>query len=95
MVQLITIVVTFTAVFSGFVSAKSCKSGGVYCGYSLIARGDYRDDIITQLHGADKSTDETVINQSLFLCGSHGTISFSQFCNNGCVGGDSRDDYCG
>ncbi|KAI0138901.1 hypothetical protein F4776DRAFT_670217 [Hypoxylon sp. NC0597] len=94
MVQLITVVATLTAVLPGLVSSKSCNSGGVYCGYALIGRGDYRDDIITQLHGAGQSTDDIVIQQSLFSCGSHGTISFQQFCNNGCVGGDSKDDYC-
>ncbi|KAI2468680.1 hypothetical protein F4781DRAFT_397513 [Annulohypoxylon bovei var. microspora] len=94
MVQFATVAIAFTAVLSGFVSAKSCHSGGVYCGYSLIKRGDYRDDIVTQLNGVHQSTDNTHIQQSLFGCGNHGTISFKQYCKNGCIGGDKKDDYC-
>ncbi|KAI0898820.1 hypothetical protein F4806DRAFT_493325 [Annulohypoxylon nitens] len=94
MVQIATVIVAFTAVLSGFASAKSCKNGGVYCGTALIHRGDYHDDIVTQLQAHRQSTDEIHVQQSLFGCGKHGQITFRQYCSKGCVGGDKKDDYC-
>ncbi|KAI1253579.1 hypothetical protein MGN70_005789 [Eutypa lata] len=82
------------AALAGFVAADSCNSGGVYCGYSLIAKGDYRDDIVTELSASGYSTDETSIQQSLFNCLDNGQIDVTSYCANGCVGGDSSDDYC-
>lgn len=56
--------------------------------------GDYRDDIVTELQATGQSTDDQHIQQSLFNCLSNGQIDFTSFCDSGCVGGDSSDDYC-
>ena len=40
MVQFTTITFTVMAALAGFVAADSCNNGGVYCGYSLIAKGE-------------------------------------------------------
>ncbi|EHK15284.1 uncharacterized protein TRIVIDRAFT_38080 [Trichoderma virens Gv29-8] len=79
-----------------FVSAKSCRSGGIYCGYALQQKGkcQYRDDIIVELKASHQPTDGRHIDHSLFSCLQHGKIDFQKFCNNGCVGGDKKDDYC-
>lgn len=61
---------------------------------NMIIAGDYRDDIQTELAANGQSGDDTHIQQSLFNCLSNGQIDFVNFCGGGCVGGDSRDDYC-
>ncbi|CRG83590.1 putative oxidoreductase C736,13 [Talaromyces islandicus] len=40
------------------VSAKSCNRGGVYCGSSLLNKGNYHDHIVAVLTGAGISTDD-------------------------------------
>jgi hypothetical protein len=39
MVQLSIIAIALTSALSGLVAAKSCKTGGIYCGTSLLDRG--------------------------------------------------------
>jgi hypothetical protein len=39
MVQLSMIAIVLTSALSSLVAANSCKSGGIYCGYGLMARG--------------------------------------------------------
>ncbi|KAI0552660.1 hypothetical protein F4679DRAFT_581171 [Xylaria curta] len=79
---------------AGIVVAKSCKSGGIYCGFALLDRGDYVNKIITNLQANNEPTDDQHINQSLWACLEHGDISFKSYCTLGCNGGDSNDDYC-
>ncbi|RYP46588.1 hypothetical protein DL768_007210 [Monosporascus sp. mg162] len=86
-----------TAVFAtaGVVVAESCNRGGVYCGSSLLRKGNYRDHIKETLQAAGVSTDERHIQNSKFDCLSDGDIAYREFCSNGCGGTDSTDpDYC-
>ncbi|RYP43473.1 hypothetical protein DL770_011651 [Monosporascus sp. CRB-9-2] len=86
-----------TAVFAtaGVVVADSCNRGGVYCGSSLLRKGNYRDHIKETLQAAGVSTDELHIQNSKFDCLSGGDIAYREFCSNGCGGTDSTDpDYC-
>ncbi|KAI0468902.1 hypothetical protein F4859DRAFT_516649 [Xylaria cf. heliscus] len=87
-----TIVLLATA---GSAVAKSCKKNGLYCGQSLINRGNYNDHIIQVLETAGQPTDTAHILNSRFSCGSNGDITFLQFCAKGCSGvGSTDDDYC-
>ncbi|KAI1163346.1 hypothetical protein F5B18DRAFT_319512 [Nemania serpens] len=93
MVQLTTFALAVLA-SAGIVAAKSCNSGGIYCGFALLGRGDYINKITTDLQANNQPTDNQHINQSLWTCLDHGDISFRQFCSSGCNGGDKSDDYC-
>ncbi|KAI1750276.1 hypothetical protein F4782DRAFT_532598 [Xylaria castorea] len=73
----------------------SCHKGGLYCGQSLLNRGNYNDHIIQVLEANGQPTDTAHIVNSRFSCGSNGDITFLQYCANGCSGvGNTDDDYC-
>ncbi|KAF3059739.1 hypothetical protein GL218_04613 [Daldinia childiae] len=94
MVQLAQVAIIFTTALAGFTTAKSCKTGGIYCGTYLLERGDYINKIITNLRANNMPTDDNTIKQSLWSCLEHGDIQFKEMCTRGCVGGDKNDDYC-
>ncbi|KAI3320962.1 hypothetical protein HD806DRAFT_537619 [Xylariaceae sp. AK1471] len=94
MVQLSNFVLATIMSSIGLVAAKSCHSGGIYCGTSLLHRGDYNTKIITNLRAVNEPTDDQHIKQSLWDCTSHGDIGYREFCTFGCHGGDDKDDYC-
>ncbi|KAJ1323056.1 hypothetical protein MN608_11910 [Microdochium nivale] len=76
-------------------AAASCNRGGVYCGSSLLRKGNYRDHIIETLQANGQSTNEAHIQNSKFDCIGGGDIVYRQYCANGCGGTDSEDpDYC-
>ncbi|KAJ7251968.1 hypothetical protein C8J57DRAFT_1077717 [Mycena rebaudengoi] len=92
---------TFTAFFTTLASASileardSCNSGGVYCGTSLLNKGNYRNHIVQVLMENSQPTDEAHIDNSLFDCISGGEIRFISFCARGCGGTTSKDaDFC-
>ncbi|KAI1124297.1 hypothetical protein F5Y10DRAFT_249676 [Nemania abortiva] len=93
MVQFTTFALTVLA-SAGIVAAKSCHSGGIYCGFALLDRGDYINKIITNLEANNEPTDDLHVQQSLWTCLDHGDISFKEYCTLGCNGGDDNDDYC-
>ncbi|KIY68648.1 hypothetical protein CYLTODRAFT_489569 [Cylindrobasidium torrendii FP15055 ss-10] len=83
------------AVTPEVVNAKSCHRGGVYCGQSLLNRGNYHDHIVRVLEAANQPTDEAHIRASIFDCLSGGDIRFRGYCDKGCGGVGSDDaDYC-
>ncbi|KAF7858936.1 hypothetical protein EAF04_008977 [Stromatinia cepivora] len=94
MVQLSMITIVLASALSGLVAAKSCKTGGIYCGTYLLKRGDYITKINTNLLANNLPTSDLYVKQSLWACIEHGDIRFLQFCAAGCVGGDKNDDYC-
>ncbi|KAI1376638.1 hypothetical protein F4677DRAFT_419115 [Hypoxylon crocopeplum] len=94
MVQFAQVAIIFTTALSGMVAAKSCTTGGIYCGTYLLQRGDYITKIITNLRANNMPTDDNTIKQSLWSCLEHGDISFKEMCSLGCIGGDKKDDYC-
>ncbi|KAF2643755.1 hypothetical protein P280DRAFT_546656 [Massarina eburnea CBS 473.64] len=77
------------------VMAKSCNRGGVYCGSSLLRRGNYRDHIVETLKAAGIDADEIHIQNGIFHCLNNGEIHYYEFCEKGCGGTDSTaPDYC-
>ncbi|KAF9465348.1 hypothetical protein BDZ94DRAFT_1254337 [Collybia nuda] len=92
----------FTAVLAAifiaapsFVIADSCNRGGVYCGQSLLNKGNYRDHIIQVLEANGQPTDEAHIISSIFDCLDGGEIRFRGFCSRGCGGVGTEDpDFC-
>ncbi|KAJ6537508.1 hypothetical protein DFH09DRAFT_992044 [Mycena vulgaris] len=74
---------------------QSCNAGGVYCGTSLLNKGNYHDHIVQVLTADGQPTDETHIVNSLFDCLSGGEIRFISFCANGCGGTTTTNpDFC-
>ncbi|EJD36522.1 hypothetical protein AURDEDRAFT_32161, partial [Auricularia subglabra TFB-10046 SS5] len=77
------------------VVADSCNRGGVYCGQSLLNKGNYHDHIVAVLQSVNSPTDETHVVNSLFNCLDGGEITYQGFCGKGCGGVNSLDpDYC-
>ncbi|KAF9891439.1 hypothetical protein FE257_003905 [Aspergillus nanangensis] len=77
------------------VSAKSCKKGGIYCGQSLLNRGNYENHIKEVLASQGKPTDHAHVLNSLFNCIENGAITYQVYCSKGCGGVGSTDaDYC-
>ncbi|OAQ80502.1 hypothetical protein VFPBJ_06087 [Purpureocillium lilacinum] len=77
------------------VVADSCNRGGVYCGSSLLRKGNYRNHIIETLKAANQPTDESHIQNSKFDCLDKGDIAYREFCSRGCGGTDTENpDYC-
>ncbi|TVY73187.1 hypothetical protein LSUE1_G007843 [Lachnellula suecica] len=94
MVQISTLIIIFTSVLSTLVAAKSCTSGGIYCGKDLLKRGDYITKVNTNLKANNMPTDSIHQLASLWSCLEHGDISLIQYCVAGCIRGDKKDDYC-
>ncbi|KAJ2990399.1 hypothetical protein NUW58_g2602 [Xylaria curta] len=82
-------IVAVAASSAGFVSAKNCKNGGVYCG------GDYTSKINDGLTANGLEANAANTQNSLWNCVADGGIQFKQLCNSICIGGDKNDDYCG
>ncbi|TVY81594.1 hypothetical protein LSUE1_G008166 [Lachnellula suecica] len=94
MVQTSIIAIALTSALSSLVAANSCKTGGIYCGTSLLKKGNYITNINTGL--AAQSLPETTFNQdnSLWACTHNGQISFTILCPAGCLPNGSNDDTC-
>ncbi|KAJ7821641.1 hypothetical protein B0H13DRAFT_1660142 [Mycena leptocephala] len=95
--KLTTTFATFAAFLTALTSARvlegrdSCNNGGVYCGVSLLNKGN----IVEVLEAVGQPTDEAHIDYSLFDCLSGGEIRFISFCSRGCGGTTTTaDDYC-
>ncbi|KAH7341176.1 hypothetical protein BKA66DRAFT_479293 [Pyrenochaeta sp. MPI-SDFR-AT-0127] len=82
---------------SSLVAAANCQTGLHYCGYSLLARGNYFDQILAELKNRGQPTGDTWIRNSLFYCkgGSNGDLIWQHKCtDNRCVSGGSNSDHC-
>ncbi|KAL4893835.1 hypothetical protein BDV59DRAFT_201593 [Aspergillus ambiguus] len=78
-----------------YVSADSCNEGGVYCGQSLLNKGNYENHIKEVLTSQGQPTDRTHVVNSIFNCIESGGITYQGFCENGCGGvGSTVPDYC-
>ncbi|KZV78112.1 hypothetical protein EXIGLDRAFT_561438, partial [Exidia glandulosa HHB12029] len=66
------------------VLADSCNRGGVYCGVSLLRKGNYHDHIVQVLQDNRQPTDDQHIQNSIFDCLDGGDIRYRGFCANGC-----------
>ncbi|KAK4672826.1 hypothetical protein QC763_106440 [Podospora pseudopauciseta] len=88
--------VTLAVVAPAAVDAANCKTGLHYCGYVLLRKGNYYNQIIEALKKADKSTSSAYVNHSLFYCtgGSNGNIKYQAKCSSCVDGGDGKSDHC-
>ncbi|KIY68660.1 hypothetical protein CYLTODRAFT_350963 [Cylindrobasidium torrendii FP15055 ss-10] len=85
----------FAALLIASVDANSCNKGGVYCGQSLLNKGNYYAHIVETLRSVGQPTDDTHVRLSIFDCLSNGDIRYRGFCSKGCGGvGNSNADYC-
>ncbi|KAF7712261.1 Uncharacterized protein PECH_003754 [Penicillium ucsense] len=81
----------------GLALASNCQYQLDYCGYNLLNRGNYYDDIYNELQRSGQPTDKAHIENSLFYCanGGNGAITFLSFCGNSCSnGGSDHSDWC-
>ncbi|PPQ83531.1 hypothetical protein CVT26_004299 [Gymnopilus dilepis] len=90
------------AAIASVVKADNCTPGLVYCGHSLISKGNYRaqlDQVYQDVKGITvTSTDGDVWNGDLFSCdgGRSGTVTWLQSCANGVCddNGNGKSDTC-
>ncbi|KAJ5698002.1 hypothetical protein N7462_000007 [Penicillium macrosclerotiorum] len=77
--------------------ADNCQPGIRYCGYNLLNRGNYLEQINEALIAANQPTDTSHVRDSFFLCtgGPGGEITFKTYCQKGCHdGGNDKNDWC-
>ncbi|KAF5701464.1 hypothetical protein FGLOB1_10200 [Fusarium globosum] len=97
MVKFTAALVAALAVLAPVAEAKTCKKSITYCGYILLQRGNYYDQIRGALSDAGKpSNDANWINQSRFYCvgGSDGSIRYVDHCSSCKNGGNGHSDFC-
>ncbi|KAI0129062.1 hypothetical protein BJ170DRAFT_358646 [Xylariales sp. AK1849] len=96
MVKFTLLAATIAAAMSGMVMADDCKHGLAYCGYNLLRKGNYFQDISNSLAAAEQPLDDAHINYSVFYCKGDDDVPFQGFCgSNNCQdGGSGKSDYC-
>ncbi|MCJ1265921.1 hypothetical protein MMC22_005803 [Lobaria immixta] len=94
MVKLAILFAAGLAGLTGFVSADSCVNNRNYCGFGLLRKGNYYQNIIDELNRVRQPTDDADIQQSLFHCEEHGDISFVTFCGTCHDGPTGKDASC-
>ncbi|KAH7233484.1 hypothetical protein BKA59DRAFT_549740 [Fusarium tricinctum] len=97
MVKITTVAVAALAALAPVAEARNCRQGLTYCGYVLLRRGNYLNQIDAALKNAGVDANNNNINQSLFYCqgGNNGDIQFRKQCKKGCNdGGDKHNDSC-
>ncbi|KAF3384548.1 hypothetical protein F1880_002346 [Penicillium rolfsii] len=98
MVKFNLIPVTVMATSLAVALASNCQYSLNYCGYNLLNRGNYYNDIYNELKRSGQPTDAAHIENSLFYCAGGidvGAITFVTFCGNSCHnGGNDRTDSC-
>ncbi|KAM0192671.1 hypothetical protein ACHAPI_008028 [Fusarium lateritium] len=96
MVKITTIVVAALASLAPIAEARNCRQGLTYCGYVLLRRGNYYNQIDAALEDAGVQSNSNNINNSLFYCqgGNNGDIQFKRQCKSCKDGGDKHDDSC-
>ncbi|KAI4281354.1 MAG: hypothetical protein L6R38_003749 [Xanthoria sp. 2 TBL-2021] len=95
MVKLHLIFTAGLSAFTGLVAASSCENGLKYCGYNLLHKGNYYNEIVAELQKNGQGVDPDHVSQSLFQCAGSGWIGYSKYCGSGCHnGGSGRSDWC-
>lgn len=72
------------------VSGKNCKTGLNYCGYNLLSKGNYYDQMAAAARTGNR------LNNKLFAClgGPRGEIKLIEDCSRCADGGAGRSDFC-
>ncbi|KAI1078638.1 hypothetical protein F5B20DRAFT_581993 [Whalleya microplaca] len=95
MVNFILTAIALGASLSAVAIADNCVDGIYYCGYNLLKKGNYFQDIYNSLSNAGQPHDDAHTNQSLFFCKGNDDVPFTAFCGAGCHdGGKGKSDSC-
>ncbi|KAL9015441.1 MAG: hypothetical protein Q9185_007161 [Variospora sp. 1 TL-2023] len=77
------------------VAASNCKSGLKYCGYNLLHKGNYYNEMVAELQKNGQGVDPDHVKQTLFHCWNGGWIAYNEYCGKGCRdGGSGKSDRC-
>ncbi|KAJ2985436.1 hypothetical protein NUW58_g5529 [Xylaria curta] len=68
MVNLHLVAISLSAALSGIAIASDCSHGYYYCGFNLLRKGNYYEDIAKSLTDAGQTIDDAHVLQSLFFC---------------------------
>ncbi|KAI1132449.1 hypothetical protein F5Y10DRAFT_261158 [Nemania abortiva] len=89
------IAIALSATLSKVVTAANCGHGYYYCGFNLLDKGDYYEDIIRALQEAGQPTDEDHVTNSVFYCKGDDNVPFVQYCDGSCHNyGAGSSDSC-
>ncbi|RAH53034.1 hypothetical protein BO85DRAFT_523869 [Aspergillus piperis CBS 112811] len=91
-----TVLLTLGAASGAF--AYGCTEGLIYCGTSLIKKGDYYEDIVASLERSDQPTTSDFILYSRFICtADEDFLVWVDKCADGACkdNGSGHDDTCG
>ncbi|KAL8998615.1 MAG: hypothetical protein Q9169_002366 [Polycauliona sp. 2 TL-2023] len=95
MVKLALVITAGLSAFTGLVTASNCNNGIKYCGYNLLNKGNYYNEIVAELQKNGQGVDPDHVSQSLFNCGGSGWIGYNKYCGGGCHnGGSGKSDWC-
>ncbi|WZH46725.1 uncharacterized protein QYS62_007815 [Fusarium acuminatum] len=85
------------ATLASYAIADPCATGLNYCGYNLVRKGHYREEIARELLKHRRDVNNFNMYHSLFSCGEGGVgwIGYLGTCDGGCVdGGPGKSDWC-
>ncbi|CEI60133.1 hypothetical protein FVEN_g13173 [Fusarium venenatum] len=85
------------ATLASYANAATCTTGLNYCGYNLVKKGHYREEIARELLKYHQDVSNFNMYHSLFSCGEggEGWIGYEMTCFGGCVdGGAGQSDHC-
>ncbi|KAK3682235.1 hypothetical protein B0T22DRAFT_484316 [Podospora appendiculata] len=97
MVKPATVAILLASALPSLTAAKKCTNGLIYCGYNLLRKGDYAEEMKAELARVGETVDWKHVYSSSFVCGAGGDgwIRFVNYCENGCHdGGAGHSDYC-
>ncbi|KAL8940230.1 MAG: hypothetical protein Q9211_002377 [Gyalolechia sp. 1 TL-2023] len=95
MVKLAVLFAVGLSALTSLVVADNCKGGLAYCGYGLLNKGNYYNEIVAELQENGQGVDPKHVTESLFNCGGSGSIRFNKYCGSGCHdGGSGNSDRC-
>ncbi|KAJ2897437.1 hypothetical protein MKZ38_004668 [Zalerion maritima] len=94
MVHASVFVLAAISAFTGLAAADWCTNGLDYCGYNLLNKGNYYQDIVDELGANGKSTAPDWISNSLFACHGESGIDFISKCSGCRDGGSGESDFC-
>ncbi|KAK4124339.1 hypothetical protein N657DRAFT_571789 [Parathielavia appendiculata] len=96
MVKLSAISLAVVCALSPLAEAAACKNGLYYCGYNLLKKGKYQNEMIAENKRLGAPTDKYSLWYSLYYCGAGGDgwIRYITTCDQCVDGGSGKNDYC-